>query len=38
MMNAILPSGEVKQLMDASAVVIDVMTPEGYAICHVAGA
>lgn len=37
-MNAILPSGEAKQLMDAGAVVIDVMTPEDYAACHVAGA
>jgi len=38
MNNAIIPSGEVKQRMDAGAVVIDVMTPEDYATCHVAGA
>lgn len=37
-MNAMLPSGEVKRRMDAGAVVIDVMTPEDYATCHVAGA
>lgn len=37
-MNTILPSNEVKQLMDAGAVVIDVMTPEDYATCHVVGA
>jgi len=37
-MNAIIPSNEVKQLMDAGAVIIDVMTPEDYATCHVAGA
>jgi len=37
-MNAIIPSIEVKQFMDTGAVVIDVMTPEDYAACHVAGA
>jgi rhodanese-related sulfurtransferase len=37
-MNAIIPSSEVKQFMDTGAVVIDVMTPEDYAACHVAGA
>jgi hypothetical protein len=37
-MNAILPSSEVKQRMDTGAVVIDVMIPEDYATCHVAGA
>ncbi len=37
-MNAMISSNEVKQLIDAGAVVIDVMTPEDYAACHVAGA
>jgi len=37
-MNAIISSSEAKQFMDAGAVVIDVMTPEDYATCHVAGA
>ena len=37
-MNAMLPSREAKKLMDAGAVVVDVMTPEDYAACHVAGA
>ena len=37
-MNAIIPSSAVKQLMDAGAVVIDVMTPGDFATCHVAGA
>lgn len=37
-MNAIISSSEAKQFMDAGAVVIDVMTPEDYAACHVAGA
>ncbi len=37
-MKAIISSNEVKQRMDAGAVVIDVMTPEDYAACHVAGA
>lgn len=37
-MNAILPGTEAKNLMDTGAVVIDVMTPEDYAACHVAGA
>jgi rhodanese-related sulfurtransferase/polyisoprenoid-binding protein YceI len=37
-MNATIPSSAVKQLIDAGAVVIDVMTPEDYAACHVAGA
>ena len=37
-MNATIPSNEVKQRMDAGAVAIDVMTPEDYAACHVAGA
>jgi rhodanese-related sulfurtransferase/polyisoprenoid-binding protein YceI len=37
-MNAIIPSNEVKLLMDAGAMIIDVMTPEDYATCHVTGA
>lgn len=37
-MDAFIPSSEVKQRMDAGAVVIDVMTPEDYATCHVSGA
>lgn len=37
-MNAIISSSEAKQFMDAGTVVIDVMTPEDYAACHVAGA
>lgn len=37
-MNALLSCNEVKQRVDAGAVMIDVMTPEEYATCHVAGA
>jgi rhodanese-related sulfurtransferase len=37
-MNSILVNNELKQRLDAGAVVIDVMTPEDYAACHVAGA
>jgi rhodanese-related sulfurtransferase/polyisoprenoid-binding protein YceI len=37
-MNARIPASEARQLMDAGAVVIDVMTPEDYAACHVDGA
>lgn len=37
-MNAIMSSSEAKQFMDTGAVVIDVMPPEDYAACHVAGA
>lgn len=37
-MDARIASSKVKQLMDAGALVIDVMTPEDYAACHVAGA
>jgi rhodanese-related sulfurtransferase len=37
-MNSTLQSKEVQQRVDAGAMVIDVMTPEDYAACHVAGA
>lgn len=37
-MNVILSCNELIQRIDAGAVVIDVMTPEEYAIRHVAGA
>ena len=37
-MNSILPNNDLKQRLDAGAVVIDVMTPEDYAACHVVGA
>ena len=37
-MNAIISTNAVQQFMDAGAVLIDVMTPEDYATCHVAGA
>lgn len=37
-MEAIIPSKEAKQRMDAGAVAIDVMTPEDHGACHVAGA
>jgi len=37
-MTAIVRCDELKQRLDAGAVVIDVMTPEDYAACHVAGA
>lgn len=37
-MNAILSCNKLIQRIDAGAVVIDVMTPEEYAIRHVAGA
>ncbi|WP_306533383.1 YceI family protein [Geobacter sp.] len=37
-MNAIVSCNEVIRRIDAGAVVIDVMTPEEYAIRHVAGA
>jgi rhodanese-related sulfurtransferase len=37
-MNAILLNKELQQRLDNGAVVIDVMTPEDYAACHVAGA
>ena len=37
-MNTTIPSSAVKQRMDAGAMVIDLMTPEDYAACHVAGA
>jgi len=37
-MNTILLSSEAKKHMEAGAVVVDVMTPEDYAACHVAGA
>jgi rhodanese-related sulfurtransferase len=37
-MDATMPGSAVKQRMDAGAMVIDVMTPEAYAACHVTGA
>ncbi len=37
-MNPILSTNELKRRLDEGAVVIDVMTPEDYAACHVAGA
>ena len=37
-MTAIIQCHEVKQRLAEGAVVIDVMTPEDYAACHVAGA
>lgn len=37
-MNSILPNNELKQRLNEGAVVIDVMTPDDYALCHVAGA
>ena len=37
-MNSILTNNEIKQRVDKGAVVIDVMTPEDYAACHVEGA
>ncbi len=37
-MKSILPNTELKQRVDQGAVVIDVMTPEDYAACHVPGA
>jgi rhodanese-related sulfurtransferase len=37
-MNSILPNNELKQRLDAGAVLIDVLTPEDYALCHAAGA
>lgn len=36
-MTAFIQCHEVKQHLDMGAVVIDVMTPEDYAACHVAG-
>lgn len=37
-MNATITCHELKERMAAGAVVVDVMTPEDYAACHVAGA
>ncbi len=37
-MNSIVNTNELKQRVDEGAVVLDVMTPEDYAACHVAGA
>jgi len=37
-MTEIIRCNELKQRLDEGAVVIDVMTPEDYAACHVAGA
>jgi rhodanese-related sulfurtransferase len=37
-MNSLLLNNELQQRVDEGAVVIDVMTPEDYAACHVAGA
>lgn len=37
-MNSTLRSKEAQQRVNAGAMVIDVMTPEDYAACHVAGA
>ena len=37
-MNPVLSNTELRRRLDEGAVVIDVMTPEDYAACHVAGA
>jgi rhodanese-related sulfurtransferase len=37
-MGAILSCNELMQRIHEGAVVVDVMTPEEYAACHVAGA
>ena len=37
-MNVTLTCNELKERMAAGAVVVDVMTPEDYAACHIAGA
>lgn len=37
-MNATITCHELKERMAAGAVVVDVMTPEDYASCHIAGA
>ena len=37
-MKSIPVNNELQQRLDKGAVVIDVMTPEDYAACHVAGA
>jgi rhodanese-related sulfurtransferase len=37
-MDFILQNNELKKRVDEGAVVIDVMTPEDYAACHIAGA
>lgn len=37
-MNPLLSNNELKRRLDEGAVVIDVMTPEDYAACHIAGA
>lgn len=37
-MNATLSCNDLMRHMGAGAVVIDVMTPEEYAVCHIPGA
>ena len=37
-MNAVITCSELKERIGNGAVVVDVMTPEDYAACHVAGA
>lgn len=37
-MNVTIPCNELKERMAAGAAVIDVMTPEDYAACHIEGA